>query len=151
MAGRVGSGSPALARTPWDAVGWSGGKGKERGREESEFSQTEPQHGPGMDCTSARRSRDGVCPPPTAKPSSSIPSAGTGLKTSRHPLWHGGCSPLTMLSVALSQGLRLRYFRWRSCKYKKLIFEPRRADLGFANQGRSSVPWDAPMPPYTQL
>lgn len=133
-------------------MGRSGGKEKERAREESDFSQAKPQCGPGLVCTPARGSRDGVSPPAGAKAHSSVPRAGTGLKTSHHRGWHGGCSPLTMLSVALSQGLRLRYFRWRSCKQtvQEAEFKAQKADLGFGNQGRSSVPQDAPTPPYTQ-
>lgn len=48
--------------------------------------------------------------------------------------------PLTMLSVALSQGLRLRYFLWRSCKETIQDFEAQRPIWGLQNMEGAVCP-----------
>lgn len=79
--------------------------------------------------------------PPAQEPHS---LAATGLKPSQLPPVQAE-QPLTMLSVALSQGLRLRYFLWRSYKETIQDFEAQRVDLGFAKHGRSCVLQQSPI------
>lgn len=93
------------------------------------FQQRENREAAAGRCSLAEISNSGDCSV-TPAGSAPLPGAGKGLPPPR--------SALTMLSVALSQGLRLRYLRWRSCKHKEQEagFGARRADLGDENQGR---------------
>lgn len=144
-------GHSGMERGKGDGKGTEEGEGKGKGGKQVLLNRAPTWPGHGLHPCSGYRGRG--LPPTRGQAQHQGLSVGTGLKTSRQPPWPGRRSPLTMLSVALSQGLRLRYFRWRSCKQtvQEAGFEAQRADLGFANQGRSSVPRDAPISPCTHM